>query len=135
MSSPIARVSVRRMYGRISRRGTLAALLALALAGPRPAGASDFVAGIADLPLMPGLRELPGEGLLFDKPGGRIIEAYAEGENLARQAVIDFYHQTLPQLGWQRQGNLVFVREAEELKLTLSEEGRRVIVRFDIAPR
>ncbi|MCW5731155.1 MAG: hypothetical protein KIT20_10375 [Alphaproteobacteria bacterium] len=115
--------------------GALAVLLALPILGRGPAGASEFVAGIADLPLMPGFRELPGEGLLFDKPGGRIVEAYAEGEDQPRQRVMDFYNQTLPQLGWRRAGDLVFVREAEELKLTLSEEGGRLIIRFDIAPR
>ena len=39
-----------------------------------------FVAGIEDLPLMGGLIEDVDAGLVFDKPEGRIVEAYATGE-------------------------------------------------------
>jgi hypothetical protein len=59
----------------------------------------EFIAGIEDLPVMPGLAEIADAGLIFDKPSGRIVEAYAQGE-VGEQAVLDFYQETLPQLGW-----------------------------------
>src|SRR3546814_18596838 len=66
---------------RVLLHGLVAALLCLAaplavaqgVAGDAPGA---YVAGIPDLPLMPGLKELPPGGLVFDTPGGRIGEAF-----------------------------------------------------------
>src|SRR3546814_13035596 len=90
---------------RVLLHGLVAALLCLAaplavaqgVAGDAPGA---YVAGIPDLPLMPGLKELPHGGLVFDKPGGRIVEAFARGA-IAPQAVIDFYDQPPPPHGWE----------------------------------
>lgn len=106
-----------------------------------PAGAQDsgaqnsdgFVAGVADLPLMPGLAEMPDRGLIFDKPGGRIVEAYAAG-TVTRDAVASFYDTTLPQLGWQRDGG-GYLREGERLELTLTEASGLVTVQFRVFPQ
>src|SRR3546814_11270477 len=62
---------------RILLHGFAAAFLFCFAAPPGGAAAQDgagsgYVAGIPDLPLMPGLKELPDSGLVFDKPGGRI---------------------------------------------------------------
>ncbi|HEY9548625.1 MAG TPA: hypothetical protein VIR45_03910 [Kiloniellaceae bacterium] len=77
---------------RILLHGFAAAFLFCLAAPPGDAAAQDgagrgYVAGIPDLPLMPGLKELPDSGLVFDKPGGRIVEAFARGDVTA-QAVI-----------------------------------------------
>ncbi len=57
----------------------LLAASALGAQGPAPAAlageAAAFRAGVADLPLMPGLAEVPDSGMVFDKPAGRIVEA------------------------------------------------------------
>src|SRR3990172_1683590 len=76
---------------------------------------STFVAGVEDLPLMPGLVEIGDAGVVFDKPGGRIVEAYAEGKT-RRAEVIAFYGQTLPQLGWRAAGATIYRREGERLE-------------------
>ncbi len=41
----------------------------------RAEGHAAYLAAVADLPLMPGLAEVPGVGLVFDQPSGRIVEA------------------------------------------------------------
>lgn len=100
-------------------RPCLAMLLA-ALLSPgwlSPAGAEDrFVAGINDLPLMTGLAPVAGQNVVFDAPGGRIVEAWAEG-SVTREAVLSFYGSTLPQLGWTVAAPDLFRRDGETLRL------------------
>lgn len=118
----------------------VAVLLALGAAVPQAAaqgaetGADAYVEGIPDLPLMPGLRTLPDSGLVFDKPGGRIVEAFAEG-SLTLESVRSFYDATLPQLGWRREGYGAYLREGERLKLDLSEDARGITVHFRLLPQ
>ena len=71
--------------------------LALGAVGGEPA---RFVAGLEDLPLMPGLDAVREAGVWFDTPQGRIVEAYATGP-VTRGAIEAFYAETLPQLGWR----------------------------------
>lgn len=116
----------------------LAAAVLLCLAA-LPAGAQGssgeaYVAGIPDLPLMPGLTALPEGALVFDKPGGRIVEAFARGK-VAPQSVIGFYDQTLPQLGWQPQGRGSYQREGERLELDLGEDAQGTTVHFRLFPQ
>lgn len=104
-------------------------------AAPRDSHAqeTDFLAGFADLPLMPGLSAVEDAGLVFDSPSGRIAEAYATGL-VAREAVTAFYRDTLPALGWERQADNRFVREGEELTIDFFEGGTGTTVRFTTAP-
>lgn len=109
----------------------------LAGAGPGAAQAAEpaprFVAGIEDLPLMPGLNELTGSGFAFDSVTGRIVEAYATGD-LAQQQVLDFYAETLPQLGWVQASPYGFKREGERLSIDFVKGGHPLTVRFNLAP-
>ena len=106
-----------------------------------PAFAADiFIAGTSDLPLMPGLRALAGDGTVFDAPGGRIVEAWAEG-GVARETVLSFYGTTLPQLGWTAAGPGRFRREGEMLLLEFPPQGPRgarapgtLLIRFYLSP-
>lgn len=93
-----------------------------------------YVEGIPDLPLMPGLTAVPESGLVFDKPAGRIVQAFAEG-SMTMQSVLAFYDETLPQLGWQRDGAGAYLREGERLKLDLSQDARGVTVQFRLLPQ
>ncbi len=106
------------------------------LFGPPAARAGEtiaYVAGIDDLPLMSGLTSVPGAGVVFDKPSGRIVEAYAEGE-VGRAQVAAFYTQTLPQLGWRARQSNVFIRENERLSLIFLGGDGDLIVRFTLEP-
>ena len=89
----------------------------LVVAAALPAWAADaFVHGVDDLPLMAGLSPLAGQGVVFDAPGGRIVEAWAEGA-VSRTAVLSFYGSTLPQLGWTAAAPDMFRRDGETLRL------------------
>jgi hypothetical protein len=93
-------------------------LLALLIALPTPGAAQEgaFVPGIEDLPMMPGLTGDRDDGMVFDTPAGRIVEAYASGP-VAWPDVLAFYEETLPQLGWSSGGEGLFRREGEVLRL------------------
>jgi len=95
---------------------------------------TGFVADIADLPLMPGLSEVPDAGVTFDKASGRIVEAFAHGA-VAATAVRRFYRGTLPQLGWDRLGRDAYAREGERLTLDYLGEDGDLTVRYTLAPR
>ncbi len=82
---------------------------------------------------MPGLVEVPGAGMIFDKPSGRIVEAYARG-SVASSAVRAFYQKTLPQLGWRAGGATKFRREGERLELVFLGGEENLLVRFTLQP-
>ena len=107
------------------------------LAVPSQAQDSGFIEQVTDLPLMPGLSEVKDAGVVFDKPDGRIVEAYAEGD-LKRDAVIGFYRDTLPQLGWTQAkaagAAATFRREGENLALDFLDGGGALVVRFTLTP-
>jgi hypothetical protein len=80
------------------------------------ARAIEYLAGASDLPLAAGLKEQPDKSTVFDTPLGRIVNAYATG-NVKPQAVLDFYDDTLPQLGWDRQKAGTYQRKKQILKI------------------
>ncbi len=100
----------------------------------RAEGHAAYLAAVADLPLMPGLAEVPGAGLVFDQPSGRIVEAYAQGA-VSRAAVRAFYRDTLPNLGWRAKAEALFQREGEELRLDISGDDGALVVRFTLQPQ
>jgi hypothetical protein len=93
-----------------------------------------FIGGLEDLPLMAGLSEDRAAALIFDKPDGRLIDAYAFGP-VTPEAVAAFYEETLPQLGWQTVAPLVFEREGERLSIGTQKSEDGVLVRFHLVPR
>ena len=121
-----------------------AALAALLLSVPVPAftgiaaaETASFVTGMGDVPAMPGLRSAENGALVFDKPGGRIVESVMQGA-VERKAVLGFYAQTMPQLGWKRVGDTRFERDGEELRLEFPGTGTKAgltTVRFVLKPR
>lgn len=113
----------------------LAAILAvpLGVTGARADDPVTFVAAIDDLPLMPGLVEDPDAGMVFDAPAGRIVEAYATG-SVGREAIVRFYAETLPQLGWRADGATTFRREGETLDLEFADSGKTITIRFALSP-
>lgn len=107
----------------------LAALLMLLAC----AAADPFLAGSEDIPLMPGLVQGQDAGLQFDAPGGRIVESFAVGA-VVRSAVLQFYDQTLPALGWRRLAVGRYGREGEVLMLDFFGADGGLTVRFTLAP-
>ncbi len=93
----------------------------------------SFLAGLDDLPLTPGLREIKDAGVVFDKPEGRIVEAFAEGW-LSVAKVRSFYAATLPQLGWRAEGAGRYRREGEVLSIGIRAASKGLTVRFFLSP-
>jgi hypothetical protein len=94
----------------------LAVPLVAAPVASRVAHATEYLAAASDLPLAEGLKEQLEKGAVFDTPLGRIVTAYAAG-NAKPQAVLDFYDETLPQLGWERDKPGTYHRKKETLKI------------------
>jgi len=122
-------------------RGVALAVLSTAVALPLAGGAGGraaraaeaFVAGLEDLPLMPGLSVVEEAGLIFDAPSGRIVEIFARG-SVGRTEALAFYAATLPQLGWTAEGATAYGRERETLRLEFFEEDGELTVRFFLSP-
>ena len=89
--------------------------------------------GFEDLPLMFEL-DADASPMVFDAPGGRIVEARAQGASSPTR-VMAFYRETLTQLGWRAAGTGIFERDGERLRLNVSEpKSGTVEVRFSLAP-
>ncbi len=94
----------------------LIAILIAPLVAMPVAHATEYLVGASDLPLAAGLKEQPDKGAVFDTPLGSIVTAYATGYNKP-QAVLDFYDDTLPQLGWERDKSGTYHRKKQTLPL------------------
>lgn len=84
--------------------------------------AGETVAGLADVPLMPGLEEQAGSTVVFDKPEGRIVIAVAEGA-VPVAAVRSYYESALTMRGWRalppQFGAVSYARGGEVLEITI----------------
>ncbi len=106
----------------------------LLLGADKLRAAPKFVPGINDLPLMSGLVLESETPVVFDTPGGRIIEVFARG-NIPGTRIRSFYGETLPQLGWLPSGENEFQRDSERLKIEVSgDNSHGSVVRFSVVP-
>jgi hypothetical protein len=96
--------------------------------------AEEFLTLLEDLPLMPGLVEDTGKGLSFDSAGGRIVEAYASG-TVGEAQVLEFYRETLPQLGWTVDGRTQFYRNGERLRIEMMHGDSGLTVHYLLSPQ
>lgn len=94
-----------------------------------------FFESLGDVPLMTGLYEIAEELVVFDKPGGRIIESAAASKDISISEIISFYNQVLPQMGWVKTAENVFVRQDESLVMNIENQDGFSVVRFMILPR
>lgn len=112
-------------------------LLILLILAAAPAGASEqlFFSDLSDIPLMQGLYEVTDKAVIFDKPEGRIVEAVAVSESENVSNIKAFYDSALPQLGWVREAEGLFVRPGEGLRVVCGAEGKLSTVRLTVFPR
>ena len=125
---------IARIVRRHAAVWALVAIVIVAQSGLARAQDGGFVSEIPDLPLMPGLTELADAGIAFDKPSGRIVEAYARGA-VERAAVLAFYRESLPQLGWSPDGERRFAREGETLLIEVIDDAAPLTLRFSLRPQ
>lgn len=111
------------------------ALVLLLLTAPVAVlGAEGFFEGVDELPLMPGLVQAEQGALVFESPGGRIVEVYAVGEAEPAR-ILDFYGETLPQLGWAARDRNTYAREGEVLSLDFPDgPGPATTLRITLTP-
>lgn len=105
---------------------------------PMPSASSAgpvFFEALRDVPVMPGLTELPEQAVVFDKPDGRIAESVALRNGATQAGIEAFYLRTLPQLGWSPAGANAYVRGGESLSLSFPADEGSSLVRFRIVPR
>ena len=95
--------------------------------------ADKFITGFSDLPIMPGMIELPAADVSFDTTAGRIVIAFARTDSKA-DVVMVFYDRVLRQLGWEKKLPRVFIRDEEVLTFDFISDGDSLIVRFSIEP-
>jgi len=96
------------------------------------------VAGIVGVPIMPGLQEAEDETIVFDKPGGRIMEARLEGD-VTSDDVQAWYQIALEANGWRVDSVAdskvpVFWRDGEILQLFIMVHDQGVDVHLSLAP-
>ncbi len=100
-----------------------------------PVQASEFFQGLTDIPVMPGLTQEPEQAVIFDTPGGRVVQAQAYAmDGLSGTDILSFYKAALPQLGWAGQGTERYVRDGERLDIEAFEAGGLWAVRLTLAP-
>ena len=102
--------------------------------GSYPEKDAAFFDTIDDLPLMPGLREIPSQSVYFDKPEGRIIEAFAEMRYVSQKDVLLYYQGSLPQFGWGRVNEYTFFRDQEQLEISFTSQNDNPLVKILVKP-
>lgn len=99
------------------------------------ASAAVFVEGMEDVPLMNGLSQITKDDISFGNEETRLVEAYVTSKKIKFSEVADFYKDSLPQLGWNYQGNrggsLLFYREGENMEI-VKESANPLIVRITL---
>lgn len=112
----------------------IAFLLPVSSAFAWEAGWPAFLSQPDDIPLMPGLEEMPSESLTFDTPEGMISESAASSATLAPEQIKRFYSLVLPDMGWREDSSGLFVRQSDRLRIEIAEKDGVTVTRFTLYP-
>lgn len=112
----------------------LALMVVPAFAAEQVASGPAFFEALYDVPVMPGLKEIPGQAMLFDKPDGRIASVTAATAQYDNAAISRFYDETLPQLGWKKIAQNQYVRGEDRLEFELTKKPPLTVVHFTLSP-
>ena len=93
-----------------------------------------FFEALHDIPLMHGLTEIQNDTTSYDKPNGRIIDAFATINGVSKRNILAYYRATLPQFGWGIMEDGKFYRENEILELTFEKSENSDILKISIRP-
>ena len=98
----------------------------------QPTHANETVPYFGDMPIMSGFSYLNDSLIVFDKPQGQIVEAslICEVNCSAPNAIRDYYHRTLSNLGWVRHQTSSYVKKQQQLTFDIKSENQSVIVVF-----
>jgi hypothetical protein len=93
----------------------------------------DFIQGSEDIPLLLGMNKIFDDSLGFDSSSGSIMTSSYETQ-IDLERVKNFYHRTLPQMGWKLVLSDItkskFKREKEKLEIDFVNQNGKDIVRF-----
>ncbi|MBM3564662.1 MAG: hypothetical protein FJX42_00930 [Alphaproteobacteria bacterium] len=114
----------------------LGAALAVSAPARTEAQNGQFLSVVEDVPLMAGMVEDEATAVVFDAAQGRIAETTASGSSFSRHAVLTFYGETLPALGWRPDGEGRWLREGELLTIEFEDASGKgqLVVRFSLSP-
>ena len=126
---------------------TLLSIALINLTFPAVAGGSSgekqaYFSVLPDVPLMPLMNEIADQNFVFDKAEGRVIGAVGflsrPGEaNDSEKNALDpqkFYADVLPHLGWKSLESGIFVRDSEQLAITITPAPRGIFVKLQLSP-
>ena len=95
-----------------------------------------FVEGSNDIPLLIGMKKINDDDIGFDSSNGSISSVIYSFEN-DQQNIIEFYVNTLGQLGWkkisQSDNKIIFQREKQNLTIETSQQRSNNIIKFFIS--
>lgn len=105
-------------------------------------GKQAYFSVLPDVPLMPSMDEIADQNFVFDKAEGRVIGAVGflsrpNRGNDSEKKPSDpqkFYADVLPQLGWKPLKSGVFVRDSEQLAITITPAPRGIFVKLQLSP-
>ena len=96
---------------------------------------AEFVDGMADVPLMEGVKQIHSANISFGNDESRFDEAYMTSNKIGFDKICEFYKNTLPQLGWKFLSHdnaaVHFERETEVLDIVL-EKSKPILVRITL---
>lgn len=110
-------------------------ICALSIGFKSYAAESMFFETLYDVPIMPGLEEVPEMAMSFDKPDGRISQAAAIARQIEERDIIAFYAESLSQMGWQQKTADHYVRDGEELEISIEKTDTSQMVHFLLKPQ
>lgn len=93
-----------------------------------PALAQSFLPGTEDIPLMDGLVQVE-ETASFDNPSERMVLISAE-TTLPRGRVLNFYRQSLKNLGWQTKNGRLFLRGNDTFEIEITPVQKKSSIQF-----
>lgn len=104
------------------------------LAAPAAAETGRYFEALYDVPVMPGLEELPDQAMLFDKPDGRIASVVAATKTVKEADIRRFYEDTLSQMGWRKASGNQYVRGGDRLSMEIAVRPPLTVVHFTLEP-
>ena len=96
--------------------------------------AEEFVFGLDDIPVFKEMRYVENSNLLFDKIDGRFVSSEMEG-SYNKEDIKQFYSSVLPNLGWKKVDENLYLRDGEYLEIKLNSLNSVSKVKFSIYPK
>jgi len=99
----------------------------------------EYVAGSNDIPLFKDLKQIDDDNANFDTMAGSITISSYLGKNSDLEKIVNFYFDSLPQLGWNLKSNsknnmkLSYKRADENLEISFERKKDNLLVKFFIS--